>query len=126
MTKKTFLVIKILTVMILSILTGVSVNLGNYILPIVALAAAGSFIYILSKRVKEVMADERDYKIAGQAARLAITIYSITMVIIGLWTLNLAKTQPDFEFASYAILYSTCALMILNAVLFKIYQKYGD
>jgi len=72
------------------------------------------------------MEDERDYQIAGKAARIAITIYSITTSIIGATMMALAKTQPSFIIPSYMLLYSTCALILLYSILFKIFSKYGD
>jgi len=126
MSKKTFTIIKLIVVILLSTMISISITMDNYILPIVGIIAAASFLYVMTKKVKDVMADERDYKIAGKSARISITIYSMVMVIIGITTLGLSKAHPEFEFASHVMLYSTCMLMILNGVLFKIYSKYSD
>jgi len=126
MSKKTFLIYKVITAILLAMTVSISVNSGNYIFPAVAVVAAVSFLYGVKTKVKEVLADERDYKVAGQAARLSLTVYSILMVAIGFIALSLKKVHPEFEYLSYTLLYSVCALMILNAVLFKIYSRYGD
>ena len=126
MSKKTFLICKILTVIILGAVVGFLVDLGHWPLPVVCTLAAFGFLWVCQKRVKGVIADERDYKIAGQAARAAFTIYSMVMVIIGLIVVSLSKSIPEYELPAHIILYSVCALVLLYAVLFAVYKRRGD
>ncbi|MDD5290772.1 MAG: DUF2178 domain-containing protein [Patescibacteria group bacterium] len=125
MSKKAFLVVRIITVITLSILVGVSINLGNYVLPVVAIITASFLLYFFKGKVKEVMADERDYEIAGRAGRNAMTIYSLIMAIIGTVLMALSKTYPELESPALIVLYSVCFLVLLYSILFKIYSRYG-
>lgn len=125
MSKRAFLIVRIITVITLSILVGVSINLGNYVLPVVAIITASLLLYFFKGKVKEVMADERDYEIAGRAGRNAMAVYSLVMAIAGTVLMALSKTYPGLECPALIILYSVCSLVFLYAILFKIYSRYG-
>lgn len=126
MTLKTFSIYKIIAVIIVAIATGVSVNNGNWYLPIALLITAWVFLYVLRTRVKEVIADERDYRIAGKASALAMRIYSVLAVIIGL-ILYVAEKNNEVLFAIGSVLsYSAGFIMLVYAILFKIYDKHHE
>jgi uncharacterized membrane protein len=100
--------------------------MGNWQLPVVCLI--GSFIILLAlrRRVKEVVADERDYKIAGKASYLAFMIYSFAAVISGMILFASKEENPSFELAGNVLLYSALFLIMLYVVLFKIYARKGE
>jgi len=125
MSKRTFFITKIITVITLAILVSASVNLGNYILPVVAIITASCLLYFCKGKVKEVVADERDYEIAGRAGKNAMTIYSLVMAITGTVLMALSKTYPELESLALIMVYSVCFLVFLYAILFKIYSRYG-
>lgn len=76
MTAKKYLIIRLAVAAILAGIVSSSILTGNYILPIVAVAAFAAFLYTMKKKVKEVMIDERDFAIAGDAARYALNLYA--------------------------------------------------
>ncbi|MDD5356349.1 MAG: DUF2178 domain-containing protein, partial [Candidatus Omnitrophica bacterium] len=84
MTQKTFLVFKIITAMALGIIVSLSITHDNWYLPVISVIAAFALLYSLKNKVKEVMADERDYKIGGKASRSAMTIYVMLSVVFGI------------------------------------------
>lgn len=123
MTKKMFSVYKIIAVIIVAVVVSVSVNYGNWYLPVIFLISAWVFLYVLKGKVKEVVADERDYRTAGRASALAMRIYVSLSVVAGL-VLYIAEKENEVLFAVGSVfLYSACFLMLLYAVLFKIYEK---
>jgi uncharacterized membrane protein len=63
----------------LGISISLSITLENYYLPIALVIIGMTAMYYLRKQLKiiEVMADERDYKLSGNAARHTITIYGL-------------------------------------------------
>ncbi|MDD5341145.1 MAG: DUF2178 domain-containing protein [Patescibacteria group bacterium] len=123
MTKKTFLIYKIIAVIVVGIAFGASVNFGNWYLPLAILIAAWVFLYILRTRVKEVIADERDYNLAGKASALSLRIFASLAVIAG-FILYVAEKQNETMFAIGSVLmYSAGFLMLLYAIIFKIYEK---
>ncbi len=123
MTKKRFLIYRIITVIILGAVTGASVSYGNWYLPMLCIMGAWVFLYGLRSRVKEVLADERDYGIAGRAALSAMRIYSMIAVIAGL-VLYIAQRENEVLFGiGSTLMYSAFFLMLLYTILFKIYAK---
>jgi uncharacterized membrane protein len=123
MTQKTFLVFKIITAMALGIIVSLSITHDNWYLPVISVLAAFAFLYFLKNKVKEVMADERDYKIGGKASQSAMTIYVMLSVVFGIILYITGKENEALFAAGNVLLYSACFLMLLYSVLFKIYIK---
>jgi len=123
MSKKTFSIYRIIAVIIVSVVVGLSINFGNWYLPVAAIMASWLFLYTLRRRVKEVMADERDYTIAGKASGWAMKIYLSLSVIVGIILYSIGGKEGILFGTATALLYSACFLMLLYTVLFKIYER---
>ena len=123
MTKKAFSIYRIIAVSIVTIIVSIFINYGNWYLPVISIMASWLFLYTLRRRVKEVIADERDYIIAGKASGLAMKIYISFSVIIGLILYSTGKENEILFNIATTLLYSACFLMIFYAVLFKIYER---
>jgi len=123
MTNKTFSIYKIVAVVIVAFVTSVSVRYGNWYLPVICIVAAWIFLHALRSRVKEVIADERDRKVAGKAAGLAIQVYTLLSVIAGIVLYIVGKEDAVLFTVGSVLLYSACFLMFLYTVLFKVYEK---
>ena len=123
MTKKTFSIYRIIAVIIVTIIVSIFINYGNWYLPVISIMASWLFLYTLRRKVKEVIADERDYIIAGKASGLAMKIYISFSVIIGMILYSTGKENEILFNIATTLLYSACFLMIFYAVLFKIYER---
>jgi len=123
MTKKAFSIYRIIAVIIVTIIVSISINYGNWYLPVISIMASWLFLYTLRRKVKEVIADERDYIIAGKASGLAMKIYISFSVIIGVILYSTGKENEILFNIATTLLYSACFLMIFYAVLFKIYER---
>jgi len=121
MTKKTYQNYRLLLIAFVSVGVSVSISLRNWYLAVAMVIAAWGLLYILRRRVADVLADERDYQLAGRAATYAISIYSGVCALVGM---VLYVSYPDnsylFSLANF-IFYSACFLMILYSILFRIY-----
>ncbi|MBN2198201.1 DUF2178 domain-containing protein [Candidatus Wolfebacteria bacterium] len=128
MTKKSFSIYRLVAVIIVAIVIGVSINYGNWYLPLIIIVASWVFLYILRQNVKEIMADERDYMIAGKASLWAMRIYLGVSVIIGLilYVAGIDEKEGILFGIATALLYSASFLMVVYAVLFKIYEKKNE
>jgi uncharacterized membrane protein len=126
MTKKTYLIYRILTVLVVSIITSTSVNTGNWYLLVVILITAWIFLSALKRKVKDVLVDERDYQIAGKASLHAMTIFNMIAVTTGLILYISGKDDPVLFSVGNVLVYSACFLMFLYAVLFKIYVRKNE
>lgn len=109
--------------MTLGIIISLSVNYGNWYLPVIAIIAAFAFLFTLKAKVKEVIADERDYKIGGKASQTAMTIYTLLSVIFGIILYIAGRGNEALFAAGNVLLYSACFLMLLYSFLFRIYIK---
>lgn len=100
------------------------VVLKNFVGPIIGAAIAAAFLLYFRGRVKEVIADERDYAIGGKSARWAIQIYSwIAIVFMFIFYAN-QSSNPVFEAIAQTLAYSTCFLLIVYSVVFGYLNKH--
>ena len=123
MTKKSFSIYRVVIAMILSVLVSLSVSYGNWYLPVIAFVAAWIVLHLLKNKITEVIADERDYMVAGKAYAMAMKIYVFLSVIVGLVLYAAGKENIIFFTIGNVLIYSACFLMVLYAVLFKIYER---
>ncbi len=123
MTLKQFRAIQLALVMVLAGLVGWATVRQNYVITIMATAVTVVFLFYLQNKVKEIMADERDYEIGGKAARLAITVFCWIMIVIMFAFLAFRGQNPEFEMIAVALGYSICLLMVLYSFFFRYYDK---
>ena len=95
----------------------------NVIIPLIGIGAAMALSYLLRKRVKDVIEDERSNLIAEKAARLA---FGITMPLVVIAALIMimwgARFSPDWKLAGTVLAYAACAQMVI----FSITHLYQD
>ena len=123
MTYKKFKTIKIIISMILGAVIAQAVIFGNYILAVSAILAAAGITLIVKKRVKEVMADERDYQVAGKAARVSMSIFSVLGAAASFVLMAEREANPLYGTIGSVLAYSVCFLLILYSALFAYYAK---
>lgn len=125
MNAKKYNKVRIAVAISLALIISQAVSFKNYPLAIIAILAGMIVMYTLKKRVSEVLADERDYQLAGQAAMYSLYVYSFTATLGGFILLMLAKEQPDILGYAYLLFYTVCALMLFNSALFAFYRRRG-
>jgi len=123
MTFKQYRAVKLVVVMILAMTVSMSVARENYLIPVMALGIAIAVLLIVRRKVKEIVADERDYEISGKAARLAMQIFSWFAVVIMLLLYAQRTINPSFEAVATTLAYSVMLLMLLYALIFYYYFK---
>ena len=109
--------------MVVAIATSVSITNGNWYLPMAFLITAWVLLFVLRGRVKEVIADERDHKLAGKASLYTMTAYNVIAVISGLILYVSQKDNIALFSIGNTLMYSALFLMSLYAILFKIYER---
>jgi len=122
MNQKTFHIVRIFFAMIVAATCSISVVRGNYILPIIIGATAAIVLLAMKKRVEGVLADERDYQLAGQAARWALNIYAVIAAVAAMVLMAGRADNPQYELSAQILAYSACALMISQSLFFKFFQ----
>jgi uncharacterized membrane protein len=117
-----FKVMRIVTAMIVAIIMSFAVTLHSWILAIADVLLAIVIIFAAKKQVKDVLADERDYYIAGKAARYALSIFCIIEVIFAFYFMVLSK-DTNAEVIGSVLAYSTCGLLLLNSLIVVYLQR---
>ncbi|MFA4954440.1 MAG: DUF2178 domain-containing protein [Patescibacteria group bacterium] len=123
MTLKQYTLVRIIAVITVASSISISVARSNFIIPIFITLLAVAGLFFLRGRVKEILADERDYTLGGTAARLAIQIYSWAAIIAMFVLYSQRALNPTYEVIASVLAYSTCVLMLLYSLIFKYYDQ---
>ena len=110
---------RIIVSMVLAAAIGAAIVNKNYIIPIIGVIIASAVMYYFRKKTTGILADERDYQIAGKAARTAYSIFTIAAVILSFYFI----TKEQYAQIGYTLSYSVCALMLLYVALFSYYKR---
>lgn len=126
MKKHTFIRLKIIVTVALAIGVSMSVVTGNGMAPLFLII--GTFLLLLAMKstVTEVMEDERDRKVSGQAAVMAMTVFAPASAVIGMMLIIWGKTSPALYASGNTLLYATAAFVFLHTLLFKWYARKQD
>ena len=123
MTAKQFKLAKVITTIIVAIIVGQNVVKQEFFIPIVAVVLAALILFYLKSRVKEVLVDERDWKAAGKAAVLTIQIYGWLMMMAVFIFYSQQEKNPAFAPIAVTLAYSTCALLLFYALIFRFHDR---
>ena len=126
MKKKTFEKIRIIVVITLGITIGVSLSLKITFISPLAIVIAAFLINYLFRQVDEVVADERDYKLAGKAARTTLNIVGISLAALGTGLVAYGINDSYFYKLGHILLYIVSFILVTNIFTYLIYQKRGD
>jgi uncharacterized membrane protein len=125
MTTKQYKICRLAIIVVLSMSVSISINLGNYYLPVVFMLSGVAGMYYCRKQLKTeiVMADERDYHVAGNAARYTIYIYGWVGAVGTFVFMAISEKEGIFYVLSQYLAFSVCFLLLLNAFLFRYLSK---
>lgn len=125
MSIKNYKISRVAIIVLLSISISISISLEKYYLPIIFVISASLAMYYLRKQLKtrKVLVDERDYQVAGQAARYTLYIFSWLGAILTFILMALSENNPFLFDLSEYIAFSVCFVLLLNALIFKYLSK---
>lgn len=123
LTLKQYNTIRLIIVFILAMFIGNMIVLKNYFLPLILIAVASILLFSLRKKVKGVLADERDYELGGKSALLAMQIYSWTAVVAMFVFLAFSDINPVYSAIAQTLSFSVCYFMLLYSAIFGYYNK---
>lgn len=123
MTYKKFRMIKMLTAFFLAIIVGQAVIFNNFLLAVIGVITAIAVVFSFRKKVNEVMADERDYAITGNAARISLSLFSVIGASLSFTFMYLRNMNSNFMVIGATLAYSVCALLIFYSATAAIYGK---
>lgn len=120
---KKFKIYRLIIVIILTAIMSTFVAIGNFIIPLIIFAIAFVVMFLLNKKTKELLTDERIDKIAGRASRITMSIFVIIMAVAGITLVALRNVYPQYALLGNVLLFSECGMMLLYFILFKYYSK---
>jgi uncharacterized membrane protein len=112
----------IITIFVASVV-GLSVSLGAIIPAFLAIIIGVLLSYIYKKNTDEVMYDERIVKISEKSSRMAMTLFAISIAIIGLFLITLKDVFPDFTQAGFTLSFAAVALLALYNIFYSYYNS---
>ena len=127
MTKKQYLACRLAIIVVLSFSISTSLSLGNYYLPLIFMLTAAAALYYCRQQLKtkDVLVDERDYQLAGRAARYAIFIYGWLGAVGTFVLMALSDKRGNLYIISQYLAFSVCFLMLANAMIFRYLNARG-
>jgi uncharacterized membrane protein len=123
MTLKKYQRIKLIIVFFLALIISQGLVLKNFMVPLASMVVASLVLFFLRRRVKEVVADERDYALAGKAAILAVQIFSWIGAILMFVFYGLQDYNPAYGPVGMTLAFAICGLMIIYTLVFYYYRK---
>lgn len=125
-TLKQYQRIKLAIVFVLAFSISQSIVFKNFFVPVILIAVSSILLVYLRRQVKGIVADERDYQIAGKSALLAMQVFSWVAVVFMFVFYALSETNYVFEPVAMALAFSVCALMLLYSFIFKYYIRKNE
>ncbi len=127
MTKNHYHACRLAIIVVLAMSISIAISLNHYYLPLVFMLSAIAGIYYCRGQLKtdDVMVDERDYKVAGDAARYTIYIYGWIGAVATFILMAFSGKQGKLYVLSLYLAFSVCFLLLMNAFLFKYFSNRG-
>lgn len=127
------LIYRIVSISIFVTIITLASNTKNYTLILLMFSIfilLSAIINIKFKKDIGITADERDWKISGKAAFLTIRIYALPAAILGSLFV-LFKEEPFIQnnnlyTIGLVLSLSTCAILLLYSVIFRILREKGE
>src|SRR3989344_2518680 len=123
MTYKRFYFVKLLAAMVVGIFAGHAAITENYLLLAVVVVLAAAFLATMRYRMTEVIADERDYGIAGKAARITVFVFATISTLAAFSLLALRDYGAEFELVGFVLAYAACGLLFIYRIIYSYLER---
>jgi len=115
--------IRFIIVILIAIIISQSLVYENYIIPIFVIIIWSLILFFIRGKVKEIIADERDYIIWWKAAIYSIQIFSWIWAISMFILYYFQNSFPIFETIAQTLWFLICFLMLLYSFIFSLLNK---
>lgn len=129
MNYKQFKRMRLLITSFVSATVAIAVVYNNVVLALAGVVIGILFLFLVRKKTKVVLVDERIKSIAGYAARLTYTILTITVALLSLIFILSARrlNEPNYEMLGIILSYITLFSVALYSLSYKYFsKKYGE
>lgn len=122
---------KVLTASFVSATVAIAVVYNNIILALAGVLIGMLFLFLVRKKAKAVLVDERIQTISGLAARLAYVILTITIAFLSLVFIMIGRKsvppQASLEVLGVTLSYIALLSLALYSLSYKFFSnKYGE
>jgi uncharacterized membrane protein len=123
----TFKMIKLVIVTIIAISVSAAVAAGYAYVPVPVAAIGAAVLLLIRRAVKEVVVDERTWRIADHAGRLAFQAGAMSMALMAAMFLSLAHdSQEQLSQAGFTLAYTAAGLLVIYYCGYMYYaRKFG-
>jgi uncharacterized membrane protein len=106
------------------VLIGWSIATENAVVPIPAVIVGLVLFYLLRRQVREVVEDERNYKISEKASRFAIQVFALVAAISGV-TLIAVSTNDSalLREVGLTLAFCACGILILYLISYAYHSR---
>ena len=124
MERKKFKIYWLIITVIVGFIIGLSAFRGEPIIAIVAVVIGMILLYTLKGRVRQVIEDERIYRISEKASRRTIQVIGTTTAILGLSILGLSKSgYLNLTEVGYSLACFATVLLFVYKIFYSYYAK---
>ena len=124
MERKKFNLYKLVITAGVGFLDGLSAISGELTIAVAAVVIAMILLYLLKSRVKQVIEDERIYRISEKASRRTIQVDGIITALLGLTIIGLSKSgYLELTEVGFSLVYFATALLMVYMLFYGYYAK---
>ncbi|MDD5043154.1 MAG: DUF2178 domain-containing protein [Patescibacteria group bacterium] len=120
---------KVLTASFVSATVAIAVVYNNIVLALAGVLIGLLFLFLVRRKTKAVLVDERIQNIGGRAARLTYTILTITIAFLSLVFIIIGRRlgEANYEMLGIILSYITLFSLAFYSLFYKYFsKKYGE
>ena len=124
MSRKWFRICGAAITVAMAALIGWSIATENAVVPIPTVLGGVVLLYLLRRRVKDVVQDERNYRISEKASRFAIQVFALVTAISGV-TLTAVSADDSslFREVGLTLAFCACGLLVLYLISYAYHSR---
>ena len=128
MNRKKFKIYSLIITISVGFVIGLSVIRGEPAIAIIAVIMGMIIVYSIKSRVKQVIEDERIYRISEKASRRTIQVVGTITAILGLTIIGLGRSgYVEFVEIGFSLAYFATVLLLVYMIFYSYYaRKLGE
>ena len=124
MERKKFNLYKLVITAGVGFLVGLSAISGELTIAVAAVVIAMILLYLLKSRVKQVIEDERIYRISEKASRRTIQVVGTITALLGLTIIGLSRSgYLELDEVGFSLVYFATGLLMVYMLFYGYYAK---
>jgi len=106
------------------VLIGWSIATENAVVPIPAVIVCLVLLYLLRRQVREVVEDERNYRISEKASRFAIQVFALVATISGVTLIAVSTNDSTLlREVGLTLAFCACGILILYLISYAYHSR---